>query len=877
MRDDDIVWSRWEDVDRVFAQVMKQPARERDAVLTRLCAGEDALRRAVLELLELLALSDADEARGTAPGQHLLRELSAAGAAGGTTRDADGAASVDGDRDALDANERVGRYRILGELGRGGMATVYEAERCDGAYRQRVALKVLRRGLDTDRIIGRFVAERQILSDFAHPNIARLLDGGATSDGRPFLVMEKVDGLPLTAWADARELDARARIELFLQVSAAVQEAHRRLVVHRDLKPSNILVDASGRAKLLDFGIAKILDPRSDEADLTQSGMFLLTRRYASPEQRAGGAVTTSSDVYQLGLVLYELLTGAWPFSDVGRAGPAPTAVPAPLPRALRGDVETILRKALRHDPLERYGSVEDLAGDLRLHLEGRPIRARSAPLTLRARKWIRRNRWALPTAGILVLALAGYVATITVSAQRLERERNEAREQAVRAERIRDFLIAIFESADPFSMRDAAGRSDITVADALTGAARRIRSDLADDPDVQAELFAAIASILENLDRQAEGRPFIEEALAIRHRLGQERTAAYAHELGIYSQIISREQPDSAARLLTDALATLEASSAADDLRRADLLSELFAVQVHGLGMADPTAGERALAIYEAARPQQRQRTATVLGVLSDAYTRLGRHDDAEAAARAALAHYREDLGDDHPFTGIAAGRLAGLLGSQQRFDEAIALYGQSLAVLDSTAGPVHNQTLATRNNLAITLYRAGRTDEAAAIHSEILSARRTLVGSDLDRDVASSLQNLATIRKEQGRLAQADSLAARAHDIYVQTTPAGHYLRAFPLLTRAEILLIAGDDAHAERVAAEALAILEDALPAGHYATAVARCRLGAALMGQQRYPDTRDPVRTALAALRSNERTPAMYVEECAQFERKLAREP
>ena len=335
---------------------------------------------------------------------------------------------TDPDADDLPPDATIDRYRIIGRLGRGGMATVYRAERSDGSYEQQVALKVLRRGVDTTDLIRRFLVERQILSSLTHPNIARILDGGSTGDGRPYLVMELVPGEPITAWADARRLSVPARLRLFLQVVDAVHDAHQQLVVHRDLKPSNILVDETGRVKLLDFGIAKLLDADGDHTDV---GARPLTPHYASPEQLEGGRITTATDVYQLGLLLRELLTGLRPVRPdlrtgattarmsasvldhgAGAASPAARAIqrgttPARLRRRLVGDLDLIVAKALRVEPELRYASADEFAADLRRHLRGLPIQAHPESARYLARKFVTRHRWFIPAVGALAIGRA--------------------------------------------------------------------------------------------------------------------------------------------------------------------------------------------------------------------------------------------------------------------------------------------------------------------------------------------------------------------------------------------------------------------------------------------------------------------------------------
>jgi tetratricopeptide (TPR) repeat protein len=311
------------------------------------------------------------------------------------------------------------------------------------------------------------------------------------------------------------------------------------------------------------------------------------------------------------------------------------------------------------------------------------------------------------------------------------------------------------------------------------------------------------------------------------------------------------------------------------NDPRLGDALAQMMLLRVRNLGDPDAAIGEAALAIYEKAGVEYRQAGAGVLSILAQAYRDLGRLEDAERAAVHALRRQEEILGRNHPQTAIARAVLGGILDTQQRFAEAIPLYRESVRVLEKTAGPDHNQTLATKNNLATTLHQSGHLAEAVVHHRQILESLRRREGTDVHRDVAGSLQNLAAVLKDQGRLREADALATRAYDIYTRTTPRGHYVRAFPLLTRTEILLKLGDKAGAERTAILAERILETALPAGHFALGVARCRRGAAVAGQGRAGEAAPHVRSGLAILRADERTPPNYLAECIQVDSTLGR--
>ncbi len=397
---------RWRRLEELFLAASELPARGRDAFLDRSCGGDAELRAGVLELI---AAAEGSEAR-------LERAVR------GTLEMAAGEGGEDGGEPAY---RRVGPYRIVREIGRGGMGTVYLAERDDEHYRQRVALKVVRRGPDSRELRRRLRQERQILANLDHPYIARLLDGGNTEDGLPYFVAEYVEGEPIDRYCDRRRLKVARRLELFREVCRAVQYAHGSLVIHRDLKPSNLLVTTDGTPKLLDFGIAKLLDSETPEAIATVTGLSLLTPEYASPEQVRGETLTVATDVYSLGVLLYELLTGRRPFQVDRRrqlellkaicearperpsdavfrreevANPAgdgstlltPEAVSGPrqdrpekLRRRLRGDLDNIVLRAIRKQPERRYGSVDQLAEDVGHHLAGRPVRARGASVAV--------------------------------------------------------------------------------------------------------------------------------------------------------------------------------------------------------------------------------------------------------------------------------------------------------------------------------------------------------------------------------------------------------------------------------------------------------------------------------------------------------------
>ena len=441
--------------------------------------------------------------------------------------------------------QRIGHWQVVRPIGRGGMGLVFEVERADGVVHQHAALKLIKRSFDNRSIIGRFHTERQILAQLGHPSIARLIDAGAW-EGRPFLVMEYIDGVPLDRWCDERALSVEARIELFNRICDAVHYAHQRLVVHRDLKPGNILVTADGTPKLLDFGISKLLGPDGSSAASAETidASALLTPRYASPEQLTGSPISTASDIYSLGVLLFELLTGVGPYRTqndslvemmrvVMHEGPsrASTAVAdEPLARRLRGDLDLIVAKALANEPGERYESVAALRDDLVRHLDGDPIKAAPAGWRYRASKFVSRHRAGVAAATIVVVAIAGLAIVASWEALRAERALVVAEEQRGRAERRFEDTRSLAK-AMLFELDDAIARGPTTareqlVRTAITYLDRLSQERLSDD--LQREVAAGYARIAEilgsditgNLGRSTEARDYLMKALDLRERL---------------------------------------------------------------------------------------------------------------------------------------------------------------------------------------------------------------------------------------------------------------------------------------------------------------------------------------------------------------------
>ena len=486
---------RWKQIEAIFEQALELKANERAAFVQKSCTGDEELRREVESLLESHA-----SAGGFIDDRSLfISEV-----------------DLNDDDGIVPPGQLIGPYRITREIGRGGMGTVYLAERADQQYEKQVAIKLIKRGMDTDSVLRHFRNERQILASFDHPNIARLFDGGTTKDGLPYFVMEYVEGIAIDRYCDEERLSINERLKLFLQVCAAVSYAHRHTVIHRDIKPSNVLVTSDGVPKLLDFGIAKILQSGDGaEGFVTATGIRPMTPEYASPEQVRGESVTTANDVYSLGVVLYELLTGTSPYRltthgprEIERAiseqAPAkPSTVPADDNRksvraglafanrkSLKGDLDNILLMALRKEPARRYQLVENFADDIRRHLDSRPVLARRDTLTYRGRKFVQRNRVTTAAACIILVSLvAGLIATAwqahraTVQKARAERRFNDVRQLAHSV--LFDYHDAIKGLPGATAVRERLVKDALTYLDRLT-------SEASGDHALQRELAAA-------------------------------------------------------------------------------------------------------------------------------------------------------------------------------------------------------------------------------------------------------------------------------------------------------------------------------------------------------------------------------------------------
>ncbi len=745
-------------VRRLFDALVELPASDRLPLLERE-AGEDPLVRSEVEAL--LRIADSHE--------FLTDDLR-------TT-------SLDFDDRGL-VGEHLGPYKLLRVLGSGGMGTVFEATRDDAQFLKRVAVKLVMRGGATDLLVARFRLERQILARLEHRNIATLLDGGVTADGRPYLVMEYVDGAPITQWCDQQRLGIRERLQLFRQVCSAVQYAHANLVIHRDLKPANIFVTSDGTVKLLDFGIAKLLvGAEDDTAAITRAGARALTPEYASPEQLRGDLLSTASDLYSLGVVLFEVLAGVRPHAT-------PVAVLSddiPLPsnaltgtasatrgdgdlsrvrRALSGDVDQIVATLLRKEPERRYASAEAVADDLQRFLGGLPVRAQADRLAYRMGKFVRRNR-------IAVLAATAAAVSLIAGTVFTTRAASRATLAQARAERVSSFLQNILSTV-PAS---TSGR-DLPISEVLDSASRRLPLELADEPVVRSEIESTIGNAYHSLGKLDEAETHLRSAWALAtSSLGEDSRQAISALSELAGLVVVRGQPQRADTLLRRAIALADRSRIDDDGLRARLLV--------GLGSLAHNKG--------------------------DAVEALKYHQQA-------LVMRQRALPPDDDLVATSMTDVAVSLGELNRWPESEQYNRQAVAIFEKNHPGPNALVAESMNALATALDLQGKVDAADSAYLRVLAIRKQLFGAR-HPDYAFTVMNYAMFNFDRGHFAQAAQLAQEPLALRGNALPESHPAIAASLQTLGRSLDHTGDHAGAERALRESLGLRQKYLPAGSW----------------------------------------------------------
>jgi serine/threonine-protein kinase len=712
---------------------------------------------------------------------------------------------------------RVGPYEIVRLLGRGGMGTVFLAERADGAFEKQVAVKLVSAPVASETLLRRFAAERKTLAQFEHPNIARLVDGGATAEGVPYLVMEYVDGLPIDRYCEEKSLGVTARLELFLSVCDAVENAHRHLVVHRDLKPSNVLVTREGTVKLLDFGIAKVVSGDS-EASLqrTATKMDALTPAYASPEQVRGGPITTSTDVYALGILLHRLLTGDHPYefpdsslaaaerviceqeperaSDalVRKAREVGDAAATRRARRVRGDLDKIVQQALRKEPPRRYGSVGELAEDVRRHLSGRAIAARSDSAWYKTAIFVRRHRVQVAAGALVAASLLAGIAVATRQARRAEAERAKAQE-------LNRFLQGMLGAAD--SSWYSAGRahgSATTVSQVLDQAAERAGVDFVDRPEIEATIRTTLGKTYRSLGLLGPSEAQLRRAVELERRLVGEDHPDFADTSSWLAQTLMGEAK---------------------------------------LDEAEPML-RHSIAVMRGALPA---RAARLVGAINDLGLLLWGRGDTEKAEPAfleAIALSRRYLGDGAPIEAAALGNVGLIHDARGDLDGALDFYRQALAALERIPGPPFFEHAISQSNIATVLRIRGQYPESERLYNEALATLEKTLGPDDATFVAPMLANLADLHRLEGRIAEADREINRSLDLLAAKFPRDHPLFGWAEAVHGLVLLESGHVTEGEASLRRALDVCRRSFRPNDRRTALTEAELGHCLAIEHRY---------------------------------------
>ncbi|HEY6291581.1 MAG TPA: tetratricopeptide repeat protein, partial [Terriglobia bacterium] len=851
---------RWQRLEALFFEALDLEPSARPLFLDQACGGDTDLR---LEVQSLLSSSERTLADLRHPVDEAAREI---------VQDKVG--------------HRIGPYAVVKLLGEGGMGQVYLASRADEQYQRQVAIKLMHAGFGrSSELLRRFRAERQILANLDHPNIARLLDGGITPEGSPYLVMEYIDGIAIDEYCRRYPFSTSERLQLFRTACAAVEYAHRNLVVHRDIKPGNILVTEEGIPKLLDFGIAKLLDPEKYDRTLasTVATERLMTPEYASPEQVRGEPVTTATDVYALGVLLYELLTGRPPFrletaspleaariiceqeplrpSTASRTNPSLTPLET---RELRGDLDNIILKAMRKEPERRYPSVAQLSEDVRRYLKGYPVEAADRVWRYRAGKFVRRHKAAIAIAAMMAMAMVAFAIGMALLARRASQERLTAQREA-------QFLTSIFQAATP----DQARGKEVTARELLDQGAKRIDRELNTDPLLQATMLDNVGRAYDALGLYSQAQPLMERAYNLRRRtLGRENLDVAATADGLATTLRLENQYQKAEPLFRQSL----------EIRRQMLgdHSELVAESLTNLGECfylenkdaeaesvlrkalaiprnpdtDSGAGTRnylALELFrkgdyrEATRLLQEaveidRRTdgadgpnyADSLHNLAGAFIREGDLIDAAAMDRQALALLRKTLGNDHPDLGYTLNNLGWVLVEQGDWPDADPFLREDLTLVHQHFGDKDPRMVAPLDNWARLLQAKGDYAEAEQYYRRALELLQETGGTE-NWNVAQVLANLGVLQLDRGNYTGAERYARQALEMRRKLGGDDHPDVAASLIDLAVARELQSDPASAEPLLEKALAIRRAKLEPGHPDILDAEVRLGEVLTAE------------------------------------------
>ncbi len=828
---------RWERTERLFHAATDRPKAEREAFVRAACGADTAMAEQVLAMLAIDAESNALLDGGLA---------SAAGA-------------VLGESDASLPRQRFGPYRVTGVLGEGGMGVVYRGRRED--LESEAAIKVLRDAAVSPARRERFAFEQRVLAQLNHPSIARLYDADALPDGTPWIAMELVEGEPITAYCSARELPLRARLELFREACEAVRYAHGHAILHRDVKPSNILVRNDGRVKLLDFGISKSLDALEDPADATRTGLRLMTPTYAAPEQVLGRPLGVHTDVYSLGVVLYELLAGRVPFDLAGRTPSEAASIlteqpvrrPSQAAREAGGpsagsaawnDLDVLCATAMHRDPARRYRTVDALIGDVDRFLSDEPLVARGDSFRYRAGKFVRRNAAAVTASAAGMAVLVAIVAIYTV---RLAASRDAARAEAQRAQSIEKFLLSTLQGGD-----ESAGPADtLRVITLLQRAVEQTRT-LSPQSVERATLERELGTLLQSRGRLDQADTLLAAAYARTLRQPQPSDAELVRdELAIALLRSEQGRHEEAVRVARAALDRATRRVGPDDPLTLETLG--------GLGHVLSNGGRYDEAVKVLDEFVRRRRVAApdahelwaALTDLADTYQYLGRYREADSLERVLLEGSRRRLGPRHPDVATHLLNLGAIENSLGRYAQGERNFREALDIAHGWYGEDHELTASCLTYLGRALYYQDRFAEADTVLRRALVVKEHIYGPT-HAAVAGVVSSMGDLALDHDRYDEALALFGRSADIY--RAALGPHSGPLGIMygNLGSVELNRGDNPAAERYFRQALEAYSGAVPSGHLDVAIARVKLGRALLRQKRYAEAERSTRSGYEVL-------------------------
>lgn len=848
--------ARWQRMQELFLQATELPAPEQLAFLKNSCGEDAGLLREVLDLL-------AEDAAGNS-----LLDQDLAGLAQQTVGD---------ESSPEPAFQKFGPYHIEKILGQGGMGIVYLAQRED--LGSKVAIKILRDAWLSPARRERFALEQRTLAQLNHPSIARLYDADTTPDGTPFFVMEFVEGVPLIEYCRKHGSSVQERLQLFRAVGEAVIHAHQHAVIHRDLKPSNILVKQDGSVRLLDFGIAKHLETMGDVVEQTMTGLRLMTPAYASPEQIRGEPTGVQTDVYSLGVILYELLAGRLPFElsnrtpaeaekivtqqEPMRPSLAMRSVTQPstqsngtsaLSKSAWADLDVLCLTALHKDVRRRYASVEALCRDVDHYLRKEPLEARSDTTGYRIRKFVARNRRAVVAAAVILAAVSGLITFFTV---RLAIARSAAVAEAARAERVQKFLFNLFQGGD-----QAAGPSDDLRVVALLDRGVQEAQSLNADPAVQAELYETLGTIYQKLGKFDRADALLDSSLQLRRKLYGPDHHLVAETLTACALLRANEAKyEEAEQFARDGLAMSK--------RHLPAAHPVVARATFALGkiLEDRGRYDQSFPVLEeAVRLQSGPGSTTDLSAslaeLANSHFYAGHYDTSESLNQRVLSINRQLYGERHPLVADTLINLGAIQFQKGNYLESEKFNRQALDIVQGWYGKVHPETADSMTILGQSLTYQKRYDESAELLRQSLAILEKVYGPSHPR-VAYALNESGNVAIRQGKLDEAEADFSRVVQIYRTVYGDKHYQIGIAQSNLGGVFMERKEYPRAEELFREALAVFAQTLPADHMSVGISKIRLGGALAAERRYAEAQSESLAGYQILTSKNGAPQKYL--------------